>query len=60
MMRSFPAAVVAALVVRIGVRALGAHDLAMRMFAVGAGAGYLTHLVLDEMHAMVSSDGYLL
>lgn len=59
MFHSVPAACVVGLSMVLVVRGVGAGDAAAFLLGAGAGAGYLAHLVLDELHATVSIDGRL-
>ncbi len=59
MMHSIPAAVNMALIVYIGAFFWGTDEFEGVLLAVGAGVGYLVHLILDELYATVSIDGNL-
>ena len=59
MMHSLPAAGIAALLMFIIARALSEVDMTTLLLALGAGAGYLSHLILDELHSTVSMGGHL-
>lgn len=64
MFHSIPAACCAALATYLAADALLAEPLAgdirvATLFAAGAGLGYLTHLILDELYAAVTLDGGL-
>jgi len=59
MMHSIPAALNMALFVYLGSLLWGTNEYDGSLLAIGAGVGYLVHLVLDELHATVSIDGHL-
>ncbi len=59
MMHSLPAVVNIGLFTYLGALLWGANEYESFLLALGAGVGYLVHLVLDELHATVSIDGNL-
>jgi membrane-bound metal-dependent hydrolase YbcI (DUF457 family) len=59
MMHSIPAALIASTCTYLIARSLEQGDYASLMLAVGVGAGYLSHLVLDEIHSGLNLDGSL-
>jgi hypothetical protein len=54
---SLPAMVIAALATLILARHMGLDDATAAVFAVAMGIGFASHLVLDELHSGVSSEG---
>ncbi len=59
MMHSLPATVNMALIVYLIAFFWGTNEFEGALLAIGAGVGYLVHLILDELHATVSIDGHL-
>lgn len=59
MLHSIPATLNMALLVYLGALFWGTNEYEGILLAIGAGVGYLVHLVLDELHATVSIDGQL-
>jgi membrane-bound metal-dependent hydrolase YbcI (DUF457 family) len=57
MMHSIPAAVILALTGLLMVRYLGHSEVEAAVFAVGVFAGFLSHLVLDEVYSIVDLEG---
>jgi membrane-bound metal-dependent hydrolase YbcI (DUF457 family) len=54
---SIPAAAIATLLTMIIVDSLGAEPLTTALFGVAAGAGFLSHLILDEIFSIVDFRG---
>lgn len=54
---SVPSLLIASLVAFISVRDFTTGEYTALLIALGIGAGYLSHLILDEMYASISLDG---
>lgn len=57
MFHSFPAMAIVGLATLIICRNLGKPEIVAEVFAAGAALGYLSHLILDELHSGISLDG---
>jgi membrane-bound metal-dependent hydrolase YbcI (DUF457 family) len=57
MMHSIPAMLIAGLATLIIARDLGQGEIVSTVLAAAVGAGYLSHLVLDELYSGINLDG---